>query len=894
MEKSVFSWIIRHSKQQQIVLVLMAFINMPFTMLGYRLQETIINEAIQGIIKTDKGAVDMEFPVALFGFGPSVDQITYLFVLSGLFLANILLLQGIKYALNVFRGVTAERMLRRLRFSLVQRVLRFPKRTFNKVSQGELISMIIAEVEPLGGFVGESFSLPVMQGGIMLMSLGYMLYANWVMAAAAVALYPLQFYLIPKLQKRVNMLGKERVKRARKLSEKIGETVAGVEEVHVHDTSALELAGFANRLNEIFQIRFQIYKWKFVIKFVNNFIQQLGPVLFYSIGGYLVIKGELDVGTLFAAISAHKDIGAPWKELLGYYQRQADARIKYEQVVEQFDPAGMLPESHQTDEPETPVHYDGELQVANVSLMDDQQNNVVDAIGFSSLARSKVAIVGGAGSGKDELTRLVARLVDPDKGTISIGGHSLADLPETVTGRRAGFVGPTATVFNMTLGDNLFYSLKHRPLKPMEYDKEGQAVRDNYIHEAKASANFEFDLNADWIDYDAIGVKDASELRRAAVRALRTAGLEEDTYTLGLRGSVSADSRPDVVEGMLKARKALSDRMAEDPELASLIEPFDPDTYNTNSTVAENLLFGTPVGDAFDLERLAEHPFIKEVLERVGLADKMVGMGYQVAATMVELFADLPPDHELFQQFSFIAAEELPEYQALLAQYKHEQLDDMKAEEQLRLMSLPFKLTPARHRLGIVDDEVREQILAARRDFAENLPDDLKGAVAFFDPENYNAAANLQDNVLFGKVAYGQASAQERVGAMLREVMIDLNLYDTVSEVGLDYDVGIGGSRLSAAQRQKLVLARAVIKQPDILILSEATAPLDGASQTQIMDRLLDEFDDRGLFWALHKASDAARFDYVLVLKGGSLVGKGTFDELNEDGSALRELIDAE
>ena len=59
-------------------------------------------------------------------------------------------------------------------------------------------------------------------------------------------------------------------------------------------------------------------------------------------------------------------------------------------------------------------------------------------------------------------------------------------------------------------------------------------------------------------------------------------------------------------------------------------------------------------------------------------------------------------------------------------------------------------------------------------------------------------------------------------------------------EVGLDFQVGIGGSRLSTAQRQKLAVARAVLKRPDVFILSEATSALDGATQTKVVANLLE------------------------------------------------------
>ena len=65
---------------------------------------------------------------------------------------------------------------------------------------------------------------------------------------AAVMLYPVQMYFIPILQRKVNLLGKERVRLVRRLSDRIGESIAGVEEIHSHDAARFELATFSDRL----------------------------------------------------------------------------------------------------------------------------------------------------------------------------------------------------------------------------------------------------------------------------------------------------------------------------------------------------------------------------------------------------------------------------------------------------------------------------------------------------------------------------------------------------------------------------------------------------------------------------------------------------------------------
>ena len=124
---------------------------------------------------------------------------------------------GLKYFINVFKGLLGERMLRRLRYQLYSRILRFPLPHFRKVSQGELIPMITAEVEPLGGFIGDAFTLPLYQGGLLVTALIFIMAQDWKLGLMALMFYPVQGYVIPKLQRTVNMLGKERVRHVRKL-----------------------------------------------------------------------------------------------------------------------------------------------------------------------------------------------------------------------------------------------------------------------------------------------------------------------------------------------------------------------------------------------------------------------------------------------------------------------------------------------------------------------------------------------------------------------------------------------------------------------------------------------------------------------------------------------------
>ena len=884
MEKSIIKYVLRYSLKQQITLTVMAAVSFPFLYLFYELPKLIINEAI--------GGSTVSFPFEIYD-GFEVDQVTFLLGLCTGFLILVIINQCFKYVINVYKGLTGERMLRRLRFDLYARVLRFPLPTFRKMSQGEIIPMITQEVEPLGGFIGDAYSQPSFQGGTLLTILGFLFYQDWRMALAAVMLYPLQIWLIPKLQRKVNLLGKERVRRVRRLSDRIGETVQGVQEVHAHDAARRTLADFSDQLNSIFHVRYSIYKQKFIIKFLNNFIQQLGPFFFYSIGGYFVITGELEIGTLVAAIAAHKDLASPWKELLAYYQQFADATIKYDSVIKQFGPAGMRGAESQLEEPDELPRLSGELAVANITLHDDQEIAVVDGTSFRLPLDQRVALVGPPGSGREELALMIARLIDPERGSVNAGGIELTDALEAITGRRMAYVGQTSFIFAGTIASNLYYGLKHRPMIEKQYEGDTAAERARYVAEAERSGNAAYDLNADWIDYEAAGAEQASDLPTQALRVLTMVGLSDEIYQFGLRGTIDSDQQPELADLILNARTRLRERLR-DPDIAPLVEIFDRKRYNTNASVGENLLFGNPVGEAFDPEHLADNDYVGEVLERAELTDRFLQVGYQLAATMVELFADLPPEHELFQQFSFVSADDLPEVQALLQRADRGNLGGLIAADRSRLLSLPFMVVPARHRLGLIDEEFQTGILAAREIFANELPAALSGTVEFFDVDSYNRAANLLDNILFGKVAYGQARAQERVGELIGDVVAELGLRDTVAEVGLEFDVGIAGARLSGSQRQRLALARAILTRPDVLIMFEATASLDSISQARIMDNVLAEFTGRSLIWGVHRPAMAEQFDQVLVMRQGRVVEHGAFAELNREGTFFHELMDAE
>lgn len=874
MEKSIYKYVLRYTFKDQLLLLVLTLVNLPFIYISLEIPKVVINGAIGG-----QGE-----PYSILGI--PLTQIGYLMALCFAFLAVISLNGAIKYTINVYSGIVGERMLMRFRYDLYSRILRFPLPHFKRTSQGEIIPMITSETEPLGGFIGESFTLPAFQGGLLLTYLLFIFQQDLFLGLAAIALYPPQLWLIPRLQRKVNELAKQRVREVRGLADRVGESISGINEIHAHDTSRMERSEISHRLGTIYRIRVELFKRKFFIKFLNNFLAQLTPFFFYSIGGYFVIRGELSLGALVAVLAAYKDISPPWKELLKYYQTKEDIRVKYEQVIEQFQPENMFDEKLQ----ETPGKVEplsGDLMASNLVYTEDGTLKPVDGVNFTVGINDKVGAVGATGSGKDELSRLVARLIFPTGGRISLDGSNLATIPEGVLGRRQAYVSSQSHIFTGTVFDNLVYGLKH---VPGESASTGDGVdQDDRRRIARLTDNSPDDRDADWIDYESAGVPTADAIHERILEVLEVTDFGRDVYRFGLNSRPDTRVHDELGEHLLRARSRLQ-KALEEAGQSGLVERFESGSFNNSLTVAENILFGAPLQPQFEAERLAENPLIVELLRDNGQYDVFCQMGRRIAEIMLELFADVPPGDPLFEQFSFVSAEALLEFRSQIGRTSEPDPATWRDDDRQNLLTLPFKLIPARHRLGLISDEIKAGILAMRGQLRERLGED-NDSVRFLQEDAVNPAISLQDNILFGTVVYGQANAKDKLSAVLDGVVEDAGLSDEILRIGLGYHVGSAGARLSLVQKQRLALARCLMKRPDVLIVNEAMTAIDPNAQEKLVRRILEFQGERGVIWVLERPELSALFQRTLVLHGGAVVSDGRFDDLKENSQWLQQLL---
>ena len=852
MDPSLFRYIWRHSRRDQILICSVVLASLPLYFASLDLPRRIVNEAIQGKAFAHGETVARFLTIHLplpdwlggdrqFFPGFEVDRYGLLFGLSGLFLLLVLVNGGFKYWINLAKGALGERMLRRMRYELFALVLRFTPESQRQAKPTEIATIIKDEVEPIGGFIGDAFILPAFLGTQAMTALAFILLQNVWLGLMAGGVVAIQFVIIPRLRRELLKLGRARQLASRRLAGRVGEVMDGMEAVQVHGAGPWERAEIGHRLFELFDLRLRIYQRKFMVKFLNNLLAQMTPFFFYAVGGYLALKGHLDIGQLVAVIAAYRDLPPPLKELIDWDQQRLDVQVKYDQVTQQFAADRLLPAEEATAAAgaaeSEPRGLAGTLKVEGLTVH-DTHGTLVEGVDLELALPARLALVSDGGPAASAFARALAGRNVDHAGTIALDGHPVSEWPPAERTRRLAYAGIDPVLFPGSLRENVVYGLRRPPPEANAASTEER----RRITEAKRTGNPVENVAGDWIDYGRAGVGDALALDERVLALFSAAGLRADLYRFGLLGRVDPERQPELASRLIEARGALRAAL-EEGGMAGLVEPFDPARYNTQATLSENLLFGVPTARALTGRHMTEHPAVRAVLDEAELTDDLVEMGARIAATMTEIFRDLPSGHPLFEQFSFLSADELPDYEAILARRQAGGRAARGTEDRLRLLALPLAYIEPRHRLGLLDDALRERLVAAREPLRKRLeanPTEDGAGVEFYDVERVCAAAPLRDNLLFGRIDQGAAGAGTSVTTAITDVVAEMRLEGAIERVGLDHQVGPAGRLLTAPQRALVNLVRCLLRRPDVLVVDGGLTPLGETRARAILAWLRD------------------------------------------------------
>lgn len=194
------------------------------------------------------------------------------------------------------------------------------------------------------------------------------------------------------------------------------------------------------------------------------------------------------------------------------------------------------------------------------------------------------------------------------------------------------------------------------------------------------------------------------------------------------------------------------------------------------------------------------------------------------------------------------------------------------------LMSLLLRLAdPDDGRITIDGKDLRSVTVAS-----------IRQHVALATQENILFSASVLENIRFAK----PEATREEVATAARVACAD-TFIEALAQ-GYDTPLGERATKLSTGQRQRIVIARALVKDAPILILDEPTAALDAVTEQRVLDSLKAWGERRCVFLITHRLSTIRRADQIVYLRDGRVLGLGTHDELIGGNDAYRAFVEAE
>jgi len=840
-ERSLFYWILRRHRPLQLLLFFVIVVSLFFKVFPLEMQKRIINQAIY------------------------LKDLQLLYLYCGLYIGAVTIAGLLKYGINVLQVHIGQKILIEMREELYQHVLQLPLQFYRKMQPGTVISAMTAELNAIGFFLGGAIAIPITSVLTFAVFIGFMFDLNPLLAMLSIGIYPFELIVIPFLQKKYNKLNTKRVKTTRVMANVVNESISGIHEIHGNASYKLEEKKLSTYITYLYGLVKQLFIVKYGIKFVNNFFQSLGPFILFLVGGYLAINGQFTLGALVAFLSAYEKVYDPWKELIEYYQSYQDAQIRYRQIMQIFDmdpPHLMLPPGRD------PLVLQGNISLKNVTFTVPSGVRLLEDISFEIKANEQIALVGYSGSGKSTLALLIAQLYDPSQGRIEIDAQSLEQLCKMDIGHNVAMIAQQPFIFSGTISENLLYGV--------------QALSDG----------------EERVD------------RAKILSVLRDVGLQEDIIRFGLQAVLSPEECRPFKGKFLRMRQIIQTTLRDEFETA--IEFYDANIYLYYSNIRDNIVFGDSLSGEFTIEHLPQHLGFMNLLAELKIEKPLLTLGFAIATQTVNLLADFQDD-EFFFRDNPMEADEFSTYASLLGRLSSPQPKDEEARG--LLLTLALRFIPQKHSIVSFPSAMENKILNARHVFQEKLVGinmthcksndigtpctqtpkcgDDNGFIPFC-PSEYLYTRTLLENILFGAV-----KSEQVVDGHLRQIAAqafqDEKLLDEVMDIGLDFEVGSKGDRLSGGQKQKLAIARAFLKDSPILIMDEATASLDNTSQARIQGLLENKFKGKKTVIAvIHRLDLTPAYDRIIVLKAGRIVERGTYSELMEKKGDFYELARAE
>ncbi|RUM44225.1 MAG: ABC transporter ATP-binding protein [Desulfocapsa sp.] len=844
-KRSLYYWILHRHYRLQLLLLFIIVLSLFFRIIPLEMQKRIVNQAIQ------------------------LKDYQLLFLYCGIYFAAVLLAGVSKYAINYLQVLIGQKILVEIRSRLYRHILRLPLQFYHSMQPGTVISAMTAELNAIGFFIGSALAVPVTAVLSYLAFFGFMFSISPLLALLSSLLYPLELLIIPRLQQRYNAWNRKRIKTIRAMSNVVNEAVSGISDVQSYNSFHLEEHRLQHYIKSLYVSLKRLFRIKYGIKFTDNLIQSFGPLLLFLVGGTLTIKGQFTLGALVAFLSAYEKIYDPWKEMLAFYQSYQDAHVRYRQIMKTFDlqpiPELMAPR-------EKPLQHLGRVSLENVGYTLADGTQLLGGINLRIQAGEQVAVVGFSGSGKSTLALLINRLYKVTEGRILLDGCDIATLSKADISSNITMISQKPFIFSGTILDNLLYGLKHSG-------------------------------------------KDTTPLpeQKQIFQLLYDIGFAEDVLWIGINSVIPEEQVQKYRHHFLAMRKIVHLELRE--QFEDVIEFYDVNKFLYYASIRDNLIFGDCKDGSLKGEYLLENEYFIRLLRECDLEKDLLRLGIALARVSLDLLQE--NDRVLDPAFfatTPLQIDEIELYSDLITQLEFHPLQKMREKQLLLLLALRY--IPAKHNVVSLSADLEKKIFLARHYFLNKIAHvdihachaaskkflagaDLPGININEQDANFIAYCSirylyhhsLRTNILFGSVKKSDKDIL-KLRSVVWKAFREHGLLEEILSIGLNFNVGSQGSKLSGGQQQKLSLARGLLQKTPVLILDEATSALDNKSQAQVQSLLTTQCRGKTTVIAvIHRLDLTKHYDRIVVMKNGIIVEEGNYETLLEQQGDFYRLV---
>ncbi|WP_282792257.1 ABC transporter ATP-binding protein [Streptomyces sp. CC224B] len=177
------------------------------------------------------------------------------------------------------------------------------------------------------------------------------------------------------------------------------------------------------------------------------------------------------------------------------------------------------------------------------------------------------------------------------------------------------------------------------------------------------------------------------------------------------------------------------------------------------------------------------------------------------------------------------------------------------------------------------------ELLLDGRPYRDHTHDEIRSRLAYVEQDTPIVPGTIRDNLLL--------SHPDATDAELRRVLADVRLWEKVDALEEGLGTPLSGTAVSGGERQRIALARALLRAPDVLLLDEATAQLDGLTEAAVQRCVRARARTGAVVTIAHRLSTVIDADTIVVLDGGRVRAQGSHDELLATDALYRELVEA-